>query len=305
MKNKHITILGVFVADTAFRADRMPKMGETLIGMDFKLGPGGKGSNQAVAVARLGAPVSFISKLGKDEFAKMALSTWESEGVTPRILEDKDSFTGAAFIYVDDKLGDNAIIVVPGAAQTITPDDMENYRKEIANSSIFMTQIETPLDASVKGLAIAKESGVITILNPAPAVPLTRDVLELCDYLTPNESEAEILTGMEVKNVNDAMEATEKLRSMGGNRIIITLGERGAFYNDGEISEHVPAKSIGKVVETTGAGDSFCGAFAYALLNDMDPVNSTRFACTAASISVTRPGTAPAMPTLEEVKQHL
>ncbi|MCY4100321.1 MAG: ribokinase, partial [Rhodobacteraceae bacterium] len=211
MKNKHITILGVFVADTAFRADRMPKMGETLIGMDFKLGPGGKGSNQAVAVARLGAPVSFISKLGKDEFAKMALSTWESEGVTPRILEDKNSFTGAAFIYIDDKLGDNAIIVVPGAAQTITPDDIENYRKEITSSSIFMTQIETPLDASVKGLAIARESGVKTILNPAPAVPLSRDILELCDYLTPNESEAEILTGMEVKNVDDAMEATEKL----------------------------------------------------------------------------------------------
>ncbi len=305
MKRKQIVVLGIFVADAAFRADRMPKMGETLIGLDFKLGPGGKGSNQAVAAARLGAPVSFISKLGEDEFAKLAFSTWEKEGITPLVLQDGDSFTGAAFIYVDNKLGDNAIIVVPGAAQTITPDNIEAYRDEITNCSIFMTQIENPLDASIRGLEIAKEAGVTTIFNPAPAIQLPKGVLELCDYVTPNEGEAEVLTGKEVNDVEDAMEASEILRSMGGDKIIITLGEKGAYYNDGTISQHIPAQNIGKVVETTGAGDSFCGALAYALLNDMDPIAATRFSCTAAAISVTRPGTAPAMPTLEEVKIHL
>lgn len=305
MKNKQIIVLGVFVADAAFRANRMPKMGETLIGKDFKLGPGGKGSNQAVAAARLGAPVSFISKLGEDEFAKLALSTWQNEGITPLIQRDKDNFTGAAFIYVDDKLGDNAIIVVPGAAQTISSDDLRNYSTEIADSSIFMTQIETPLEAAHTGLAIAKKAGVTTIFNPAPAVPLPQGVLELCDYLTPNESEASILTGMEVNDIEDAKKASDKLRSMGGNKIIITLGEKGAFFNDGVSSMHIPSKNIAKVVETTGAGDSFCGALAYALLKEMDPITATEFACTAASISVTRPGTVPAMPTLEEVTQYL
>lgn len=305
MTSKGIVVLGVFVADTAYRANRMPKMGETLIGADFKLGPGGKGSNQAVAAARLGAPVSFISKLGKDEFAKLALSTWENEGITPLVHLDKDNITGAAFIYIDDKLGDNAIIVVPGAAQTLTPDDMETYRNEISSSSIFLTQIETPLEVSVKGLEIAAEADVTTIFNPAPAIPLPKGVLELCDYVTPNESEAAVLTGKEVNNVEDAREASEILRSMGGNKIIITLGEKGAYFNDGTISRHIPAKSMGKVVETTGAGDSFCGALAYALLNNMDPIAATNFACIAASISVTRSGTAPAMPTLEEVQQHL
>lgn len=305
MNREKIVVLGIFVADAAFRADRMPKMGETLIGSDFKLGPGGKGSNQAVAAARLGAPVSFISKLGEDEFAKLALSTWKNEGVIPLVIQDRDSFTGAAFIYVDNKIGDNAIIVVPGAAQTITPEDIEAYRDEITSSSIFMTQIETPLETSIRGLEIARESGVTTIFNPAPAIPLPKGVLELCDYVTPNEGEAEVLTGKEVKNVEDAREVSEILRSMGGDKVIITLGEKGAYYNDGTISQHIPAQQIGKVVETTGAGDSFCGALAYALLNGMDPIAATRFACTAASISVTRPGTAPAMPTLEEVKPLL
>ena len=305
MASKQIVVLGIFVADAAFRADRMPKMGETLIGLDFKLGPGGKGSNQAVAAARLGAPVSFISRLGDDEFAKLALRTWETEGITPLVLQDSNSFTGAAFIYVDNKLGDNAIIVVPGAAQTITPDDIEGYRDEIINSSIFMTQLETPLDTSIRGLTIAKEAGVSTIFNPAPARELPKGVLALCDYVTPNESEAEVLTGMKVSTVGDAKAASEILRSKGGDKIIITLGEKGAYYNDGTISQHIPAQQIGTVVETTGAGDSFCGALAFALLQDMDPIVATRFACTAASISVTRPGTAPAMPILEEIKIHL
>lgn len=298
---KPIAILGIFVADTAYHAQRQPNMGETLKGSKFALGPGGKGSNQAVAAARLGSQVAFISKLGDDQFGQMALDMWRREGIEAKVEVDPRSSTGAAYIFVDEASGDNAIIVVPGAAGEITPDDVRRNSETVAGAGIFMTQLETSIESSIAGLRIAKSSGVTTVLNPAPAADLEDDVFGLCDFLTPNESEAESLTGRRVESVEDAKSAAADLRRRGAGSVIVTLGENGALFDDGDTCIHVPAVDSGPVVETTGAGDSFCGAFVHAMSNGRTPLVATRYACAAASLSVTKPGTAPSMPTAVEV----
>ncbi len=299
---KPIVILGVFVADTAYRADRQPRMGETILGNDFKLGPGGKGSNQAVAVARLNAPVHFITRLGRDAFAEMAMTTWKNAGVTPSVTETPESYTGAAYIFIEDKTGNNAIIVSPGAARLITPADLDARRDLIASAGIFMTQLEQPIDAAVRGLEIARAAGATTLLNPAPGADLPDSMLALCDYVTPNESEAEALTGMPVTSIEEARAAANRLLARGAGNAIITLGDKGALLHTADMSVHVPAVMAGQVVDTTGAGDAFNGGFAVGLARGLPAEDAVRFGCAVAGISVTRPGTAPAMPSLAEAE---
>ena len=300
-----IVILGVFVADTTYRAERPPRMGETILGNSFALGPGGKGSNQAVAAARAGGNAHFITKLGQDPFADMALAIWKDAGVTPQITQHADSYTGAAYIFVEEASGDNAIIVCPGVARSISPDYIDRHRDLIANASVFMTQLEQPMDAALRALQIAKAGGATTILNPAPAADLSDEMLALCDYVTPNESETEGITGLPVTTLDEAREAAELLLAKGVGAAIITLGENGALYHDATDSVHVPAVSAGDVVETTGAGDAFNGGFAAALSQGSTPIEAVRFGCATAGISVTRPGTAPSMPKRAEIQQLL
>ncbi len=297
-----IVILGVFVADTAYRADRPPRMGETILGNSFALGPGGKGSNQAVAAARAGGETHFITKLGEDPFADMALDIWASSGVIPEITQHGDSYTGAAYIFVEEASGDNAIIVCPGVARTISPDYIDGRADLIGGADVFMTQLEQPMDAAVRALEIARAGGARTILNPAPADTLPKGMLGLCDFVTPNESETQGITGLPVTNLDEAREAAELLLAQGVGAAIITLGENGALYHDATQSVHVPAMPAGPVVETTGAGDAFNGGFASAIASGMDPIKAVRFGCATAGISVTRPGTAPSMPTLDEIE---
>jgi len=184
--NGRIAILGVFVADAVYRASRMPEIGETLLGNSFALGPGGKGSNQSVAAARAGADVTFITRLGKDPFAEMALKLYEEAGVNPLIEQLDDSYTGSAFIFVDDKSGDNAIIIAPGAATTITPEFVDSAKTAITAADVFITQLEQPIDAATHALTMAKNAGVTTILNTAPAESIADSVFQLCDYVTPS-----------------------------------------------------------------------------------------------------------------------
>ncbi|MDH3714436.1 MAG: ribokinase [Gammaproteobacteria bacterium] len=297
-----IVILGVFVADTAYRADRAPRMGETILGNDFALGPGGKGSNQAVAAARLGADTAFLSKLGVDPFADMALKTWEEAGVKPMVEQSSESYTGAAYIFVEEATGDNAIIICPGVAATISAADIEARSALIESAAVFVTQLEQPIEAAVRALEIAKQAGVCTVLNPAPANSLPDGMLALCEYVTPNETETEGLTGVKVETVDDARRAADVFLAKGVGAAVITLGDKGALYHSSQKSELVPAVAVGPVVETTGAGDAFNGGFATALARGDEPLAAVRFGCAAAGISVTRPGTAPSMPTLAEVE---
>jgi ribokinase len=300
-----VVVLGVFVADTAYRAQRQPRMGETILGQSFALGPGGKGSNQSVAAGMAGASVGFITKLGKDPFADMALATWKKAGVTSLATQHADDYTGAAYIFVDENTGDNAIIVCPGAAATISRSDIDSHAEVIKQCKVLMTQLEQPIDAAEYALACARKAGATTILNPAPAAELPASMVALCDFVTPNETEAEAITGITVNTPKDAVAAAEALLAKGAGGAIITLGENGCLYHDGSNSVHVPAINAGPVVETTGAGDAFNGGFAAAIAEGRSPLEAIRFGTATAAISVTRPGTAPSMPTRKEIESLL
>lgn len=300
-----VSILGIFVADTAYLARRMPAVGETITGSGFSVGPGGKGSNQAVAAARAGSPVSFISKIGRDTFGDMALRTYAEAGVTPKIVQMDDLPTGAAFIYVNDQNGENAIIVYPGAAGSIGVDDVEAARQTIEASRIFVTQLEQPAAAAQRALEIAHAAGVITVFNPAPAEAFPDAIYPLCDYIVPNETEAAALVGFELTSADDARRAGDVLLKKGARTVLITLGARGVLLHNDSQSVLVPAMASGPVIDTTGAGDAFVGGFSAALARGLAPVEAARFGCATAGISVTRRGTAPAMPALAEIEALL
>ena len=297
----HVAILGVFVADTTYRAERQPRMGETILGRSFALGPGGKGSNQSVAAARAGAETHFVSRIGRDTFGDMAMRIWEEAGVTPAVSR-VDEATGAAFIFVEASSGDNAIIIAPGAAGGLSPADVEAQAKVIGGAAVFVTQLEQPMDAAMRGLELARAGGAVTILNPAPAAELPDGMLALCDYVTPNESEAEALTGIAVRDQASARAAGDALLAAGLRRAaIVTMGGQGVLYHSGTRSVAIPAVEVGPLVETTGAGDAFNGGFAAALAEGRDPVEAARFGCAVAGISVTRPGAAASMPIRAEI----
>ncbi len=300
-----VAVLGIFVADLAFRAGRLPAVGETIAGSGFKIGPGGKGSNQAVAAARVGGDVTMISAIGNDEFGRMALDTWTREGITTAVRQSSSEPTGAAFIYVDEHTGANAIIVVAGAASTISAADVDAAAGHIKSADVFVTQLEQPLAAARRGLEIARAAGATTIFNPAPAAPVDPDLYRLCDYVTPNETEAAQLTGLAVNSVADARRAGDALLAFGAGTALITLGEKGALLHNFAGSTLVPAFNAGPVVETAGAGDAFNGGFAVALSRRMPPIEAVRYACAVAAISVTRSGTAPSMPRADEVERLL
>jgi ribokinase len=301
MQAKWVTVMGSFVADLTFRTDKLPAWGETFMGSSFQLGPGGKGSNQAVAAARAGARVSFISKIGNDPFGDVARKVYREEGIDTQHLLTTTTPTGAAGIIVDARTGENSIIVVPGACFELVPEEVDQMKDLIAGSVIFLAQLELALPTVEHGLKLARSLDVPTILNPAPACTLPKSIFKFCDFVTPNESEAEILTGVKVTTLSDAERAADVLLDLGVRNVVITLGAQGAFVKNATTQGHIPAYNAGPVVETTGAGDAFNGGFAVALAEGKDVLEAARFGCAVAGISVTRHGTAPSMPFRAEV----
>ncbi|UWQ22946.1 ribokinase [Jannaschia sp. W003] len=296
-----VLVLGIFVADATYRTPRLPRMGETVLGGAFALGPGGKGSNQAVAAGRAGADVTMLTRIGRDAFGDMAERVWAEAGVRSA-AERVEEATGSACILVDDASGDNAIVVAPGAAAGVDAAFVEAHRDLVRGAGIVLTQLEQPVEAARRALEIAREGGAVTVLNPAPAAALPAGMLGLCDYVTPNETEAEALCGIGVASEADARRAGARLLEMGVARAaILTLGARGALYNARGASELVPARAAGPVRETTGAGDAFNGGFVAALAEGRAPLDAVRFGNAVAGISVTRPGAAASMPTRAEV----
>jgi ribokinase len=272
------------------------------MGSSFLIGPGGKASNQAVAIARLKGQVIFITKLGRDTFGELARRTYAAEGIDTRfIFETSEHPTGGAAVIVDELRGENAIVVVPGAGFHLTLDEVDRTSSAINESAIFITQLELPVSVVEHGLKLAKQLGVPTILNPAPAQALPDSVYPLCDYLTPNEAEAAELSGAPVASLADAGRAANTMLARGAANVVVTLGAQGALVKNAKLTEHVPAVNTGPVLETTGAGDAFNAGFALALAEGMDIVAATRFGCAVAGISVTRHGTTPAMPRRAEV----
>ncbi|HMO71482.1 MAG TPA: ribokinase, partial [Paracoccaceae bacterium] len=261
--------------------------------------------NQAVAAAMAGGRVQFLSRLGADPFADIARETWARAGVTPEITEDPDSYTGAAFVFVEHGTGNNAIVISPGAGGRISAADMEARAELIASAAVFITQLEQPMEAALRAMQIARAGGARTILNPAPAAPLPLGMLALADIVTPNGTEVEALTGLPVADLDGAARAAAALVAQGAGAALITLGARGALWHGGGQTVHVPPFAAGPVVDTTGAGDAFNGGFAVALAEGADPVTAVRFASATAALSVTRAGTAASMPARAEIEALL
>ena len=302
-----ISILGIFVADLCFFGDEIPIPGKTVLGKKYIIGPGGKGSNQAIAAARAGGDVSFVTKLGKDNYADMALKLYQEAGVnTQAVILDPNLNTGAAGILINQKTGENAINVIPGAAATIDHKFIDDNLSIIKNSKIFLTQLETSIDATMYALKMAKENGCTTILNPAPARNLPNDCFKNIDFFTPNETEASFFINQSIESEEDCQSAAKVLLDKGVKNILITLGDKGCFFKNQEEEFLLPAQKLSApVVDTTGAGDAFNGAFSVALSKNKNYKEAIEFANLVAGISVTREGAANSMPTFDEIEESL
>ena len=300
-----ICVFGVFVADLCFFAETIPVKGQTVLGKNHIVGPGGKGSNQAIAAARLKGDVHFITKIGQDTHANMALNLFkEAQLNTNSIIQDKNLSTGVAGIMIDES-GNNAINVVAGAAAHLNNKDIDQNLNTIKKSKIFLTQLETPEEVTLYALSKAKENNCITILNPAPARKIEEQYFKLIDYFTPNETEAEFYLNKKIKSENDIKEAANQFLKKGIKNIIITLGEKGVYYSNGKEDYFVEAcKLKDNVVDTTGAGDAFNGAFAVALANSLENKDALVFANKVAGISTTKVGAAASMPLLQDVENY-
>ena len=302
---KSISILGVFVADLCFIGDRIPSKGQTILGKKHVVGPGGKGSNQAIAAARLNGEVSFITKVGKDSHSEMAFNLYKDAGVkTHSIIQDEKLFTGVAGIMID-KDGNNAINVVSGAAEHLVAEDIDNKIETIKNSEIFLTQMETPDEITIYALKKAKEHKCITILNPAPARKIDEDNFKLIDFFTPNETEAEFYLNKNIKTDTDIKNAANEFLKKGIKNVIITLGEKGIYFANRDENFFLEAYKLKQaVIDTTGAGDAFNGAFAVGLANDLDIKKALSFANKVAGISTTRLGASASMPFAKELENN-
>jgi ribokinase len=297
-----IVVLGSFVVDLTSKTPHLPKRGETVFGGPFKLGPGGKGANQAVAAKRAGADVEMITKLGKDKFADIAIDNFINENIsTEFVFQTEKHTTGAALIMVEENSAENKIVVANGACNYIENSEIYKAKEKIKNCDIFLTQLETNYSAVVTGIKLAKENGVKVVLNTAPVQKIDEDLYKDIDIVTPNEIEAEILSNIEVKNVEDANEAADYFLDKGVKTVIITMGKKGSFIKNKDISKLIPSFKMNNVVDTTGAGDAFNGGLVTALSEGKNIVDSVIFANAVGALSVTKFGTAPAMPYKNEI----
>ena len=296
-----ISVLGIFVADISFSGSKIPSVGETILGNKYNVGPGGKGCNQAIAIARLGGNVNFISKIGKDSYGELALNTLKKNNINiENIIQDEKLQTGVAGILIDKNSGKNAINVIVGAPSSLTINEIDKQINIIKSSKIFLTQLEVPKDVTLHCLKIAKENGCITILNPAPASEISNEFYNHIDYFTPNETEAEFYTGIKITNEQEAKQAAEKLLNLGIKKVIITLGEKGLFYTNGKEETYLKASPV-KAIDTTGAGDAFNGGLAFGLSKDK-PINEClELANKVAGVSTTKLGAGDAMPFLKDI----
>jgi len=298
-----ITVAGSLNMDLCVETPRVPVMGETILGGGFFTSPGGKGANQAVAAAKLGANVSMLGRAGGDAFGAQLMENLRASGVdTEHIRVTEEAPTGAAVILLKD--GDNCIIVDPGANALLTPADIEASEPVIAASDILVLQLEIPLNTAKRAMELARAHGVQVLLNPAPAQKLPADFLALADVLTPNESECGILTGLPCGTLEEAGRAARALLNMGVPRVCVTLGGAGVMYNQGGSMVHRPALPV-KVADTTAAGDSFTGALAVSLGGGADFGEAVDFAQAVAALTVTRRGAQESLPRLEEVKEFI
>lgn len=299
-----ICVVGSSMIDLISRVPRLPKLGETLIGRSFHLGYGGKGANQAVIAAKLGAHVTMVSKVGRDVFGEGTIKNYRDHGIdTTYVMYDEKQFSGVAPIFVDDN-AQNFIVIVPGANSQLSPADVRQAREAILNADIVICQLEIPIETTMEAFRVAKEGNILTILNPAPAAPIPEDLFKMTDICAPNETEAEQITGVPVNTPRDAKAAARKLLSLGTRTVILTLGERGALLVEQDSEENIPPIPV-DAIDPTGAGDAFIGSLAVFLSEGLSLREAVRRANAVAAMSVKKIGTQVSFPTRIEVDDFL
>jgi len=302
MGKRTIVVVGSSNTDMVIQLDRIPRPGETILGGNFVMAAGGKGANQAVAAARAGGEVTFVARVGRDMFGDQAVAGFEKESIcVDYVVRDKPSPSGVALIFVA-KDGENSIAVASGANGRLSPADVQKAERAIAAANVLVMQLETPLPTVLAAAEIAAKAEVPVILNPAPACALPDELLRLVSVLTPNETEAELLTGIPVTDDGSAERAADCLLARGVRTVIITLGPRGAFVASKDFRGLVSGFEV-KAVDTTAAGDVFNGALAVALARRQPWPEAVRFANAAAAISTTHLGAQPSAPKRKEIKQ--
>jgi len=295
-----IFVIGSSNTDMVVKSAKLPAPGETVLGGQFLMNPGGKGANQAVAAVKLGAPVVFACKVGNDIFGQQAVDGFKAEGIdATHIITDNENPSGVALILVDEE-GENSIAVASGSNANLGIDELKNLIAEIQKGDIVLLQLEIPIPTVEYAIKACSEKGALVILNPAPAVNLSDGVFPYIDIITPNETEAELLTGIGVNDLHSAGHAAIFLQSEGVKNVIITLGSKGAYVHNASIQKLVPAPIV-KAVDSTAAGDVFNGALAVGLHEGNDLETATLFACTVASIAVTRMGAQSSAPRRHEL----
>ena len=300
-----IVVVGSFVTDLVFKTPRRPAVGETIIGTEFGLFTGGKGYNQAIAAARMGAEVIMVGRLGTDIFGDMFMQKMQSEGInTDFVVHDVEAGTGVASPEIYEDTGNNSIIVIPRANMRVSPADVDAAKDVIASADVLMLQLEIPVEASLHAAEIARANGGAIVFNPAPARPLPDAIYKLANVITPNEIEAGQLTGLSTTDEAGARAAAKRLREKGVERVILTLGARGALMFGPEGETEAPAYKV-KVVDPTAAGDAFCGGLAVAMAKGLSPAEAVKYANAAGAYAATVLGAEPSMPTLEKVEAML
>ncbi len=296
-----VTVMGSYIQDITAYTPEFPVDGQTVIGYELKMGPGGKGSNQATACAKFGTETIMITKLGRDAFAANCLQHFKNIGISDKyVYYSETASTGAAPIMVHKERGENRIVVILGANAELTAEEIRNAEEDIKTSDVLLTQYETNPQVITEFLALGKKHGKILIVNPAPMTDMPDEVYKDIDYVTPNETEAAILAGTgPIETVDDAREAAKIILKKGCKAVLMTLGSQGAFLYNGEKEIYVKPIKV-KAIDTAGAGDTFNGAFAAAKAEGFDDETAIKYANCMAGISVTRMGTAPSVPTREE-----
>ena len=303
-KQPKICVVGSSMIDLISKVPRLPKLGETLVGRSFHLGYGGKGANQAVMAAKLGARVTMVNKVGRDVFGEGTLGNYREQGIdTTHVMFDESRFSGVAPIFVDDN-AQNFIVIVPGANLGLLPADVQKAAEVILAADILICQLEILTETTLEAFRIAKSGNVRTILNPAPAASIPDELLQLSDICAPNETETELLTGQPVGTMSEAEAAARKLLPRGTRTVILTLGERGALLVDEDTVEIIPAVKV-DAVDPTGAGDAFIGSLAVFLGEGLSMSNAIRRANAVAALSVTRIGTQVSFPKRVEADDFL
>jgi ribokinase len=295
-----VTVVGSFVVGLTLRADLFPVSGETVLARDFDLGPGGKGSNQAVQIARLGGEVEFLSLIGTDDFSRIATDLYEKEGVGTKYIETtSETNTGVGFIILDSS-GDNRILLDPGTNDLFKPDHLAQATGAFEDVAVVIAQLEIPSDTAIEGLRRGQEVGAVSILNPAPVRPLDRAAFAHIDILTPNQTEARVILGLKPDDPADDIAICAELLELGVGTIVLTRGEQGATIVTRDGTESIPSFVV-DVVDSTGAGDAFNGTLAASLARGDDLGDAVRRACAGGALACTKLGVIPALPYAKQV----